>query len=63
MVKTVAAESESNRRQIETWIAHWSARALEALAPLAEISAGAAALDSVHQDFLARLNKLGLNIQ
>lgn len=63
MVKTVAAESESNRRQIETWIAHWSARALEALAPLAEISAGAAALDSVQQDFLARLNKLGLNIQ
>lgn len=63
MVKTVAAESDVNRQQIEAWIGHWMTRALEALAPLAEISAGAAALDGVHQDFLARLKKLGLNIQ
>lgn len=60
MVKTVAAESPQNRAQIEAWIEHWQGRVVEALGPLAQISAGRAALDEVRQAFAARLKKLGL---
>lgn len=60
MVKTVAAESPENRAQIEAWVEYWQGRTIEALAPLAEVSAGQAALAEVQQAFAARLKKIGL---
>lgn len=60
MVKTVAAESPENRAQIEAWVDYWQGRAIEALAPLAEVSTGQAALAEVQQAFAARLKKIGL---
>ena len=60
MVKTVAAESPENRAQIEAWVEYWQGRAIEALAPLAEVSTGQAALAEVQQAFAARLKKIGL---
>lgn len=60
MVKTVAAESPENRAQIEAWVEYWQGRVIEALAPLAEVSAGQAALGEVQQAFAARLKKIGL---
>ncbi|MCY1432734.1 Phenol hydroxylase P1 protein [compost metagenome] len=60
MVKTVAGESAENRQLIEGWVAHWRARALEALAPLADIGPGREALDAIDSAFGARLKKLGL---
>ncbi|MDV7211419.1 aromatic/alkene monooxygenase hydroxylase subunit beta [Azotobacter beijerinckii] len=60
MVKTVAAESEENRLLLQGWIDHWRQRALEALAPLAELGPGAAALEAVSGEFDARLKKIGL---
>ncbi|MDH4568458.1 phenol hydroxylase [Pseudomonas sp. BN414] len=60
LVKTVASENIENRDLIEGWIAQWQARALEALAPLAEVGLGTAALDTVAGEFAARLKKLGL---
>ncbi|WP_447749049.1 aromatic/alkene monooxygenase hydroxylase subunit beta [Pseudomonas nicosulfuronedens] len=60
LVKTVAAESDENRQLIEGWVAQWRARALEALAPLAEIGPGREALDAIDNAFGARLKKLGL---
>lgn len=62
MVKTVATESPENKKQIETWVSHWSARALEALAPLAEIGPGVASLDNVASAFAERLKMLGLSV-
>lgn len=35
VVKTAAAESEDNRRQLASWLEHWSERADKALQPLA----------------------------
>lgn len=60
LVKTVAAESAANRELIEGWIAHWRPRAVQALAPLADIGPGADALASIDNDFAARVKKLGL---
>ncbi|MCY1460359.1 Phenol hydroxylase P1 protein [compost metagenome] len=60
LVKTAIAESADNRALVEGWVSHWQARALEALAPLAEIGPGANALDTVAGEFAARLKKLGL---
>jgi phenol hydroxylase P1 protein len=60
LVKTVVGESAANRELIEGWIAHWRPRALQALAPLADIGPGADALASIDNDFAARLKKLGL---
>lgn len=60
MVKVVAAESAENRALIEGWVEHWATRALEALAPLAELGPGAGALDEVASEFAARLKKIGL---
>jgi phenol hydroxylase P1 protein len=60
MIKTVAAESPENRAQIEAWVDYWQGRAIEALAPLAEVSAGQAAFAEVQQAFAARLKKIGL---
>ncbi|MNF44466.1 Phenol hydroxylase P1 protein [compost metagenome] len=60
LVKTVAGENFDNRQLIEGWIAHWQARALEALAPVAELGLDASALDAVAGEFAARLKKLGL---
>ncbi|MNP79074.1 hypothetical protein D3C76_1768240 [compost metagenome] len=60
LVKTVVGESPENRQLVEGWVAQWQARALEALAPLAEIGPGAAALDAVAGEFAARLKKLGI---
>ena len=61
LVKTVVAESEENRAQVEGWVAQWRSSALQALAPLAEIGPGREALDSIDAAFGARLKKLGLN--
>lgn len=60
LVKTVACESAANRELIEGWIAHWRPRAVQALAPLADIGPGAEALACIDNDFAARLKKLGL---
>ncbi len=60
MLKTVAAESDENRAQLQKWIEHWRLRALEAMAPLAKIGPGAAALEEVNGEFDARLKKIGL---
>ncbi|MCP8467486.1 aromatic/alkene monooxygenase hydroxylase subunit beta [Pseudomonas sp. ZM23] len=61
LVKTVAAESEHNRQLIDGWLTQWRARALEALAPLAEVGPGREALDAIDNAFSARLKKLGLS--
>lgn len=61
LVKTVVAESDANRALVEGWVAHWRERALQALAPLAEIGPGHEALDAVDGAFGARLKKLGLS--
>lgn len=60
LLKTVALENPGNQQLIDGWIATWRARALEALAPLAEIGPGRAALDAVDSEFSARLKKAGL---
>nr|WP_314577946.1 aromatic/alkene monooxygenase hydroxylase subunit beta [uncultured Pseudomonas sp.] len=60
LVKTVAGESSGNRELIESWVARWHVRALEALAPLADIGPGSEALQTVDGEFTARLKKLGL---
>ncbi|NBA93488.1 aromatic/alkene monooxygenase hydroxylase subunit beta [Pseudomonas sp. R5(2019)] len=60
MVKTVINESDANREQVGVWVDHWRARALEALAPLAEIGPGQPALEDIDRAFGQRLGKLGL---
>ena len=43
VLKTAAAESEDNRRQLAAWIEHWTRRSSEALQPLAAEVFGAGA--------------------
>ena len=61
LVKTAVAERAENRELIEGWLVDWRVRALEALAPLADIGPGRASLDAIDSAFGARLAKLGLN--
>jgi len=60
MFKTVLAESEANREQVQAWLEVWEPRAYEALLPLAEEATGIAALDEVRSAFATRLQKIGL---
>jgi phenol hydroxylase P1 protein len=63
VLKTAATESAENKATLQRWIAHWRARAVEALAPLASLALGdgsAAALERVAAQFDARLAKQGL---
>ncbi|EJN23323.1 Methane/Phenol/Toluene Hydroxylase [Pseudomonas sp. GM78] len=60
LLKTVINESPENKSMVQGWVDRWSQRSLEALAPLAAKGLGAAALESVHAEFTARLKKIGL---
>ncbi|MGU7783175.1 phenol hydroxylase [Burkholderia sp. PU8-34] len=63
VAKTMAAESDDNRALLARWTRDWSARANDALAPVAERAlqdAGRAALDEVREQFHARVAKLGI---
>ncbi|MNO66723.1 Phenol hydroxylase P1 protein [compost metagenome] len=61
LVKTAVAERAENRELIEGWLVDWRVRALQALAPLADIGPGRASLDAIDSAFGARLAKLGLS--
>lgn len=64
-IKTAAAESPENKAQLEKWTAHWLARGLEAVQPLAAHALGSAAdaaMADVTQQFKARVAKAGLSI-
>ena len=47
VVKTAAAESDANRRQISVWVQAWTERAQAALAPVAELALGDAGQDAL----------------
>ena len=47
VVKTAAAESEANRRQISLWVQAWTERAQAALAPVAHLALGDAGQDAL----------------
>lgn len=63
-VKTAAAESEANGELLRTWLDHWSARAHEALLPLAEQvlgkERGPAVMSELREALKLRAAKLGL---
>ncbi len=64
-LKTAAAESPDNKALLSTWARDWTARASEALAPLAKLiyfeDAGTA-LDDARAKLHARLTKAGLAV-
>ena len=60
VVKTATAESDDNKQQLEQWIGNWKAKAIEALAPLAEEMVDAEALNNAVVALDKRLNKAGL---
>lgn len=63
VMKVATAESAANRDQLRQWLAHWEARAAEALAPVAAIALGEAGdeeLAAGRAALGARLAKLGL---
>jgi phenol hydroxylase P1 protein len=60
LLKTVINESPENKAMVQGWVDRWSQRSLEALAPLAAKGLGAAALQAVQAEFIARLKKIGL---
>lgn len=65
VLKTAAAESEHNRAVLQEWGARWSARAAEALLPVARIALGADAEAAVGEEMdalKARLKKTGIEI-
>lgn len=47
VVKTAAAESDANRRQISLWVQAWTERAQAALAPVAQLALGDAGQDAL----------------
>nr|WP_298415052.1 aromatic/alkene monooxygenase hydroxylase subunit beta [uncultured Halomonas sp.] len=57
LFKTLAAESEANREQLNRWIQHWHERAVEALEPIV----GKAGIASSQALLAKRLTKLGLD--
>lgn len=61
MLKTVAAESDTNRNQLTEWIGSWRSKTLDALHPLAEHLLGNQALAVADKHLTDRLAKLGLN--
>ncbi|PFG10278.1 aromatic/alkene monooxygenase hydroxylase subunit beta [Marinobacter sp. LV10MA510-1] len=60
MIKTVVAESDSNREQVQSWIDHWEPRVYEALKPIAQATTGLDALDELRAELSTRLKKVGL---
>jgi len=65
VLKTAAAESGHNREVLQEWSAKWSARAAEALLPVARIALGADAEAAVGEEMdalKARLKKTGIEI-
>ena len=62
-VKTAAAESPQNKQQLSAWTRDWSARSLDALAPLAKLiyfDDAQTVLDEARAQLQARLGKIGL---
>lgn len=65
VIKVAAKESDSNRAQIETWVAAWLPQVRSALEPLAEIAfdaGGAAHLAELEAELTARAGKVGISI-
>lgn len=65
VLKTMAAESPENKAQLQQWLTQHSARAQEALAPLAALAMqedGQAALRAASDELAARLGKIGLSL-
>lgn len=64
-VKTACAESDANREVVTGWIRHWSARARQALLPIAQLGLGEqgeAVLDEEIEGFAARMKKAGVTL-
>lgn len=62
-LRIVAAENEQNKAQLAEWAAHWKARALKALEPVAQLALGpsaSAGLDRAASQLDARLTKAGI---
>jgi len=62
-IKTATAESPENAALVAGWVRTWQARAIEALAPLAERGLGeraGAVMGDLVQQFSARLSRLGV---
>lgn len=65
VIKTAAAESASNHDVLKTWITTWSARAAEAVAPIARIGLGPQAdeiLAERQEELRARMRKTGIKL-
>jgi len=63
VIKTAAAESESNKTLIQGWSQQWSQRMHEALKPIAHMALGEkglSTLEDVYTQFELRCKKLGL---
>jgi phenol hydroxylase P1 protein len=63
VMKTAAAESAANKAQLQAWLSHWRARAVEALEPTARLalgSAAGAAMERATAALDARMAKVGL---
>lgn len=60
VLKTVAAESDENKQQLETWVNNWRATAEAALHPIAETLLGGDSLSQAKAALDKRLNKAGL---
>jgi len=63
VMKIAAAESADNKALLNGWVAHWRARGIEALAPIASLALGDgadAAMARVAALLDARLAKAGL---
>ena len=61
ILKTAAAESETNKEQLTQWVKTWRNKAVTAFKPLAEQVVGAQALEIAEQYLDERLNKIGLS--
>ena len=62
VVKTVAAESEANKKMVSDWALKWIGRAIEAAQPLAEALGVAGAYKAAGDAAKTRARALGLNI-
>lgn len=66
VLKIAAAENAANKAQLESWLAHWQARATAALTPVARLALGDdadAAMQRAQAHLAARLAKAGLSSQ
>ena len=65
VLKTMGAESDANRAQLQQWLQVWEPQAAAALQPVAQLalgSSGSGALDDARQQLRARLAKAGLEL-